>query len=269
MQMQLQRIKALRSIDMAISGSMDIRVTIMIILDAVITRLKIDAADILTYDRQTHMLDYCDGRGFRTNALRHTRLRVGSGYAGLAALNRKTVKVADLRRSSGEFVRSHHLLRENFVSYFAVPLVAKGELKGVIELFHRSEIEPDDDWFDFLETLANQAALAIEDARLYQNLQQSNSDLTRAVENTLEGWVRSLDLRDQEPEGHTQRVTRMALRLARLMNFDDLELVHVRRGAMRCSRRALIAKLTPRERCGGTSGRPSGSNSIPAWPNVF
>jgi putative nucleotidyltransferase with HDIG domain len=63
-------------------------------------------------------------------------------------------------------------------------------------------------------------------------LQRVNEDLREAYDKTIEGWVLALDLRDRETEGHTQRVTEMALRLARELGCTDEELVHIRRGAL-------------------------------------
>jgi PAS domain S-box-containing protein len=56
--------------------------------------------------------------------------------------------------------------------------------------------------------------------------------LAAAYDATLEGWVRALDLRDKETEGHTRRVTTLAVRLARFMGIEGEELVHIRRGAL-------------------------------------
>jgi putative nucleotidyltransferase with HDIG domain len=53
-----------------------------------------------------------------------------------------------------------------------------------------------------------------------------------AYEATLQGWVRALDLRDKETEGHTQRVTALTQELAQKIGFDDEELVHIKRGAL-------------------------------------
>lgn len=83
-----------------------------------------------------------------------------------------------------------------------------------------------------LEALATEAAIAMEDAALFDDLQRSNVELILAYDKTLEGWVKALDLRDHETEGHTLRVTEMTLRLARAMNISDLELMHIRRGAL-------------------------------------
>jgi putative nucleotidyltransferase with HDIG domain len=121
---------------------------------------------------------------------------------------------------------------EDFVCYYGVPLIAKGQVNGVLEVFHRAALEPDAEWFDFLNTLAGQAAIALENAALFENLQRSNSELTLAYDATIEGWSRALDLRDKETEGHTQRVTEMAMNLARAFGLSDTELVQVRWGAL-------------------------------------
>lgn len=63
-------------------------------------------------------------------------------------------------------------------------------------------------------------------------LQRANEDLREAYDKTIEGWVLALDLRDRETEGHTQRVTEMAVRLARELGRTDEEILHIRRGAL-------------------------------------
>jgi response regulator RpfG family c-di-GMP phosphodiesterase len=78
----------------------------------------------------------------------------------------------------------------------------------------------------------HQAAITLENAALLARLQSSNSELAVAYDATLEGWSRALDLRDQETEGHTQRVTEETLRLALHLGVGHDELVHMRRGAI-------------------------------------
>jgi putative nucleotidyltransferase with HDIG domain len=111
--------------------------------------------------------------------------------------------------------------------------MAKGSVKGVLEIFHRGRLEPDQEWLDFLNTLAGQAALAIDSANLFDNLQRSNIDLTLAYDATIEGWSHAMDLRDKETEGHTLRVTKMTMELAALFGIKkDEDLVGIRRGSL-------------------------------------
>lgn len=56
--------------------------------------------------------------------------------------------------------------------------------------------------------------------------------LLQAYDATLHGWSRALDLRDKETKGHSQRVTEMALELARAMGVEEEELIHIRRGSL-------------------------------------
>ena len=124
------------------------------------------------------------------------------------------------------------MAEEPFISYFAVPLIVKEQVKGVLELFQRTELEPNDEWLKFLHALANQAAIAIDNSSLFKDLQESNIELTQAYDATIQGWSRALDLRDKETEGHTQRVTELTIKLGHQFGLSENELVHLRRGAL-------------------------------------
>ena len=130
------------------------------------------------------------------------------------------------------FLRSSLLKGEEFVEYFGVPLLAKGVLKGILEIFNRASLAPDPEWLVYLETLGGQAAIAIDNAQLFEGLQRSNQELTAAYDATIAGWSHAMDLRDKETEGHSQRVTELTLRLARRMGVNQQEQVHMHRGAL-------------------------------------
>ncbi|MCI0610643.1 MAG: PAS domain S-box protein [Anaerolineae bacterium] len=231
-QLQIQRLKALRAIDVAISSSFNLNLTLDILLDQVSMQLNVDAAAILLFDSTARGLEYGASRGFRTTAIREARVRVGEGYAGKAILERRMIHIPNLMATDGELKRANLLKGEGFVDYYCVPLIVKGEVKGVLEIFHRSVLAGNLEWLDFLETLAGQAAIAIEDAALFENLQRSNQELFQAYDATIEGWSRALDLRDKETEGHTQRVTELTLELARKFGFIEEQLINIRWGAL-------------------------------------
>jgi HD-GYP domain-containing protein (c-di-GMP phosphodiesterase class II) len=83
-----------------------------------------------------------------------------------------------------------------------------------------------------LEALSDQAAIAIDNAQTYNNLQRTNNELVMAYDATIAGWSHAMDLRDKETEWHTQRVTDLTLKLAERMGIGASELVHIRRGAL-------------------------------------
>ncbi len=229
---RLEQVQALRNIDMAIAATLDLRVTLNVILDQVATQLRVDATDVLLLNPRTQVLEYAAGRGFRTTALQHTRLRLGESHAGIAALERRIVSFPNLPEAQGDLRHASLLADEGFSAYYAVPLSAKGQVKGVLEIFHRIPLAPNPEWLDFLEVLGAQTALAIDNAVLFDDLQRANVSLTAAYDATIEGWSRALDLRDKETEGHTIRVTEMTVRLARAMALSEEEIVHLRRGAL-------------------------------------
>jgi len=65
------------------------------------------------------------------------------------------------------------------------------------------------------------------------NLDKSRKDLLQAYDSTLQGWSQALEKnKDEETEGHTQRVTNLTVEFARAYGISEDEIVHVRRGAI-------------------------------------
>lgn len=229
---RLRRLVALRTVDMTINSSMDLRLTLNVAFDQLATQLGVDAAAVFLFNSHLQMLEYAAGCGFRSRAIEHARLRLGEGNSGRATLERQIIRDQDLLAPESQYAYKELLLGENFTQQIVVPLVAKGRLLGVLEIFHRSPLSPDQDWMEFMETMAGQAAIAIDNTRLFNDLQRSNLELTISYVATIEGWSQALDMRDRETEGHTQRVTEMTVQMARAMGFSDEELAHIRRGAL-------------------------------------
>jgi PAS domain S-box-containing protein len=229
---QIERLSALRKIDQAIASNFDLRFTLNTLISEVRTQLQVDAADILLLNPTEQMLEYAAGQGFRTHVVNTARVSIGKSYAGRVAKERRLVKIEDLMNQTNDPFLTTLATKENFVSYYGVPLIVKGNIEGVLEVFHRVPLHPYPDWLEFLNILAGQAGLAIDNATLFEHLQASNRELVRAYDTTIEGWSRALDLRDKETEGHTQRVTEMTIHLARSFGFSEEQLLHIRRGAL-------------------------------------
>jgi len=229
---QLEHLTALSAIERFIASNFDLELSLAEILTHVTTELGIDAADILIFNSQSQMLEFAAKRGFRSESNRPTPIHLDESYAGRVILERQLVQIPNLKEVPDNSLLKAFLAGQDFVCYYGVPLTSKGRVKGVLEVFHRTALEPDIEWFDFLNILAGQAAIAIENVTLFESLQRSNSELTLAYDATIEGWSRALDLRDKETEGHTRRVTVMAVKLARAFGLNEAELVQVRWGAL-------------------------------------
>ncbi len=229
---RLRRLTGLHTIDQAITASLDQRLSLSVVIDQATQQLGVDAADVLLLNSADRTLDYAVGRGFRSAYGLGMRSRVGEGLAGRAVQERSRIVVPDLSEHKGFVARQELIAAEDFRAYVAAPLVAQGQILGVLEIFHRSPLAPDMEWLDYLDALAGRAAVAIDNAELFGRLQRSHGDLAMAYDTTLEGWSRALDLRDKETEGHSQRVTELTVRLARAMGLSESEIVHIRRGAL-------------------------------------
>jgi response regulator RpfG family c-di-GMP phosphodiesterase len=230
-QKQVRRLTSLRDIDSAIASSFDLRLTLNILMDQTLSHLNVDAVNIGLYHPDLQSLTYLPGVGFNIPSPTRPQIRIGEGLAGQVIVKQQTFHVTDLQNAP-EASNETLLKRERFVTYIGIPLIVKGQIKGVFEVFHRAPLSPTPDWMEFLHTLAGQAAIAIDSSQLFENLQRSNQELIQAYDTTLEGWARALELRDRETEGHTRRVTELTMRLARYMGIGDNEIVNLHRGVL-------------------------------------
>lgn len=231
-QRRLARLSSLREIDQAISGGTDLELTMDVLVNQLIHTLGVDAACVLAYRPSDQILEYVDAKGFRTKSLQYTSLKLGTGLAGKAALEQNLVYIPDLGNQSTSFKQSPSFSQEEFVTYLAQPLITEGGLVGVLEIFHRTKLTPDPEWFTFLDSISRLAAIAIDRLNLYDNLARSNIELKQAYDATIEGWAKAIELRDGDTEGHSRRVVALTMNLARKMGVSDEKLVHMRRGAL-------------------------------------
>ncbi len=232
MKRQMQQLSILRSIDLAIASGLDLNLLLSMLLDRVMVLIHADAATVLLLNPNTNLLEFACGKGFRSNTLQTTRLKLGEEYAGRVALERNLIHIPNIQTDQVEFARSPLFRQENFVTYFGVPLVAKGRVLGVLEMFHRFPFTPDTDLRNFLATAAGQAAIAVDSAKMFSELQRSNIELGLAYDTAIEGLSRALELRDKETKEHTSRVADITVKLAARLGVEQSALIHIRRGAI-------------------------------------
>ncbi len=227
---QISRLTSLHTIGVAITASLELQATLSILLDRLIEELHVDAASVLLFNPRTMMLETACNRGIPASV----EDIVICSEEGLAGMAFRTHHVVSLATFPPEMLISprDQALAARFATYFAVPLQARDEIKGVLEIMQRASFTPDEHWWTFLEALAIQAAIAIDTSTLFEALQSAHAELKQSYDATIAGWSRALDLRDHETEGHSERVTELTLRLARLMGVPEHQLEHIRRGAL-------------------------------------
>jgi PAS domain S-box-containing protein/putative nucleotidyltransferase with HDIG domain len=225
LQQQVRRLNALRRIDRMVAGGRALTDTLETLLTETSNQLAAPATAALLIDPATGCLAPAAIHGLSANA-------VAALGAAMGALPQawSTTEGRALRLPDGSY---------------AAPLSVKGALKGALwaaytppapaaeaEAPEVSLPEAPADWVEFLEMLAGQAAIAVDSAEMHLGLQRSHAELLASYEATLEGWARALELRDNETQGHSRRVTTLAVDLARVLGMSEPELVHFRRGAL-------------------------------------
>ncbi|WP_157463526.1 HD domain-containing phosphohydrolase [Deinococcus pimensis] len=155
------------------------------------------------------------------------RLLPGQGLVGACVASGETVLVNDVLADE-RYVPLYAQVRSELV----VPLWVGGRVWGALNVESTTPGAFGDEDRRALETVAAQIGAGLATVLLLDELRRSHHDLEGAYDETIEGWARALDFRDQETEGHSQRVTELTVRLARRMGLGEETLVHVRRGAL-------------------------------------
>jgi PAS domain S-box-containing protein len=228
---RLSELEALRTIDRAITSSFDMKTTLNIVLTQSIQRLNVAAMAILLLDNDLQLLRYTIAQGFRNQDIENIEIHPGQGLAGKIMMERQIIYLADHEIIAQDKPFAHD---EDFSSYYGIPLIARGQLKGILEVFQRGPATNDDDsdWLNFFEALANQTAIAIDNAQMFESLQYKNLELALAYDATIEGWSRALELREKESPGHAERISILTLGLAASLGMNKEELGDVRYGVL-------------------------------------
>ncbi len=117
-----------------------------------------------------------------------------------------------------------------FDQYMVVPLMVKGEVLGVLEVLAENSVCQGQDCREFLQTMAVQLAIALDNANLANQKELAFEALQNSYEATIEGWAFALEMRDKETAGHSERVVELTLALAKRVGFSEEQLTHLRRG---------------------------------------
>ncbi|MCX8062468.1 MAG: GAF domain-containing protein, partial [Anaerolineales bacterium] len=238
LQHQADRLTSLRQIDRAISANTDFYVMAETILQETQRHLDLDAIQIWTFESHLSRLVFTAGVGLKRLPPTKASYTVGEGLAGKIAFSIQPLAINDLRKwiAQNNYNDCQEYLEEGFIAYLGMPLMIKGKLGGVIELCHRSQLSSlaanDPQWLSFAQTIASQTALAMENAELFRNLNNTLMELSISYDETLKGWAKALELRDRETGGHSERVTEWTLRIALALGIDKDHLIHIRRGAI-------------------------------------
>jgi len=229
---QLQQLNSLREIDYAISSNMNFDEILHVLLNMVTNQLGIDASTVYLFNAKKQELKLAHAHGLREPKRLDSSLDLDNSLAAEVIMTGQMVHIGNLEQRNLTSGFNDFLEAEEFQYYAGAPLKIKGQVKGILEIFHRGQLNPDREWLDFYETLASHATIAIQEAESVSKLRNAKSELEIAYDATLLGWADALDMRDNETAGHTKRVTDLTLDLAIAFGITEKEqLGHIARGA--------------------------------------
>jgi HD-GYP domain-containing protein (c-di-GMP phosphodiesterase class II) len=217
---------ALREIDNVIANNSDLQTILQSVLKNIILQLRVDAVSILLLNPENGFFECVTRVGFLSGDIQDV------SHESCSLLERRTSQIPNLMIAKSDFFDDVLVKEENFFEYISLPLVSKGTVNGVIEIFHRSPYKFAKENISFLEALANRTALAVDNILLVDGLKKANIELNMAYDSTIEGWLELLEIRDVETSGHSERVTDMTVRLAVEFGLSDKEIQNIRRGAL-------------------------------------
>jgi PAS domain S-box-containing protein/putative nucleotidyltransferase with HDIG domain len=224
-QRRLKVLQAIHTIDQAISRSLDLSLTFDVLLEQALNLLNVELVRIFSFESEARLFELVAEKSYLSaNPIGKTGLY--DRAIAWDAVNSREIVHSELDNLVVGI--SAELLQ----GYTIAPLITRGVVRGVIEVFHSKRLRANEEWTDLLNTLATQAAIAIENDDLLTSLKRSNEELVNAYDRTLEGWAYALELRDRETIGHSRRVTELTMRLARQLGIGGADLANIRRGTL-------------------------------------
>lgn len=185
-----QQLKALHEIDVAIASTLDLRTVLDVLLDKIDRFLPYAVTTVRLLNKETGELESFACRNVDEKEWKEATAKSSGGLTRMLPENNAPVVVrnaqTDPRSLSSEFVRKYGL-----VSFLRVPLTVKGEVLGVLTFFTKEEHEFTNEEIEFLTTLAGQAAIAIYNSQLYEEIRAAKDKL-EAVNQRLERSLKEL-----------------------------------------------------------------------------
>jgi putative nucleotidyltransferase with HDIG domain len=220
---EIRRLEALTSVSSVVNSTLDLKQLLKLVMELAARTLRAEASSILLKDKATGDLLFDIATGTAADQVKTLRVPRGQGIAGHVAETGQSLLVPDCSKDTRFFKAADdktHFVTRNII---AVPLVARGETIGVVEVLNRlggGTFSQED--LTLLQALAHQSAIAIQNAQLFMDLQESFVSTVRAL-------AQAVDAKDSYTAGHSTRVTDYSVIIAEELGLgpDDLRRVRL------------------------------------------
>lgn len=214
---RIHRLEHLMELTEYVNSTLNLDTLFEMILETSTDTIGAEAGSIMMLDEEKQTLRFAAATGSRAEKLKDIRVPVGEGIAGWVVRENKAVLITDAQNDPRFFRKADQKTDFKTKSVLAVPLRTKNSLIGVVEVLNKKNGESfiNDDMI-MLEALANQAAVAIENARLYANVKE-------LFVNTVRSLAAAIETKDVYTRGHSERVTMFAELIAKALGFTEEE----------------------------------------------
>jgi response regulator RpfG family c-di-GMP phosphodiesterase len=222
--LHMEEMAALLEVGRVVSSTLDLKELLTKIMNTATKVMRCETSTVYLVDDQTNELYFhlVQGDPNVGAKLQEIRLPLGTGLAGWCAQNNKTVIVPDTEKDPRFFKGADK--KSGFVtrSMICVPMRLKDRVIGVLQVLNRTgDIPFNEHDVEMLENVANQAVSAIENARLYENIQ-------KVYLSTIEVLATAIDAKDPYTQGHSRRVTQYSVAIAEELNLTNKQIENVR-----------------------------------------
>jgi response regulator RpfG family c-di-GMP phosphodiesterase len=186
--------------------------------------LRTGIGSLMLIDKETNMLEIIAARGLPEEVVKNTRIPIGKGIAGKVAKEGEPILCENIETDKRFFIESNEKYTSK--SFVSVPLKVKNRVIGVLNV-NNKELRQKFDEKDLrlLTILADQSAMTIENAELYKHMQDTYLG-------TIQTLARAIDAKDPYTRGHSDRVTRYAVKIAKEMNLSESTIRNIEYSAL-------------------------------------
>jgi len=222
--------KTLLEVSTILNSSLDPKTVIKRAIESATKLMNTEVGSLMLVDEATNELYFEVALGDKGDKVKEIRLKMGQGIAGWVAENGESVVIQDVNNDPRFFKGADKKSKFQTKNMICVPVKLKaGKVIGVLQAINKqnNQFYSKDD-LEIFESLANQVAIAIENAKLYENLAKQYEITKNTFINTAEALAEAIEQRDPYTGGHTKRVTEFSLETAKFLNLEEEELFNLR-----------------------------------------
>jgi len=217
----VEELRALGEVGQAVSGSLDIQSVLTSIVSHAVDLSQTDAGTIYEFDEATQVFAPRANYGLSEElieALRQSHLRVGEGAVGQAARTRAAFQIPDLEREPHYALR--FLIEAGYRALLAVPLLREDHVIGALAVRRKAPGAFPKPIVDLLQTFATQSVIAIQNARLFREIDEKSRALEELSRN--QEQLSRLSTALQEPLSLAEQLTRVLDAARQVVGLDHL-----------------------------------------------